>query len=63
MSVAHTTPAPAADAAGEGRRRSSLLRRLTGGTPRRSPRSPIRSPPRPEVQQAFWDGYEAGLEG
>ena len=32
MSVAHTTtPAPAADAAGEGRR-SSLLRRLAGGT-------------------------------
>ena len=33
MSVAHTTtPAPAAEAAGEGRRRSSLLRRLAGGT-------------------------------
>jgi hypothetical protein len=31
MSVAHTTPAPAADAAGEGRR-PSLLRWLTGGT-------------------------------
>jgi hypothetical protein len=32
MSVAHTTPAPAAAAAGEGRRRSSLVRWLTGGT-------------------------------
>jgi hypothetical protein len=31
MSVAHTTPAPAADAAGDGRRRS-LVRWLTGGT-------------------------------
>ena len=62
MSVAHTTPAPAADAAGEGRRRSSLLRRLAGGTLAASALAAVAIAvwPASEADKAYADGERYG---
>lgn len=62
MSVAHTTPAPAADAAGEGRRRSSLLRRIAGGTLAATALTAVAIAvwPASEADKAYTDGERYG---